>query len=231
MTTADLVRVSRELLAEAGPQAVVVREVARRLGVSAPALYRHVRGRDDLLTLLVAACYDDVADAVEDAVARCGAVEHEERLRAATLAFRSWALANPAEFGLALGTPLAGYAAPVGGPTDRASRRLAGLFADVLAGLAAVGRLRAVPEEDLEPGLRAQLAGAVAALGLPVRPGEAYAFLVGWSRMVGLVSAEVSGQLRWAVTDSESFALRQVEDLLDDLVLTRPGPPDSARPS
>ena len=70
--TADaLVRTGRQLLVEGGPDSVVVREVARRLGVTAGALYRHVRGRDDLLTLLIVACTDEATDACAAALHTC----------------------------------------------------------------------------------------------------------------------------------------------------------------
>lgn len=45
---AELVRIGVELAADGGPEAVVLREVARRAGVSASAAYRHFSGQDEL---------------------------------------------------------------------------------------------------------------------------------------------------------------------------------------
>jgi AcrR family transcriptional regulator len=219
LSTERIVATSRELLVEGGPPAVVVREVARRLGVSAPALYRHVSGRDDLLTLLIAACNDEVTAACEQALAACDPDDHETRLREATLAFRSWALAHPPEFGLLYGTPIAGYAAPEAGPTVASSRRFGQLFGGIFADLLRAGRLRTVPDAELEPDLRADLQRAADAMGLPMRPGEVYPFVVGWQRMLGLVSVEVAGHLRWAFEDAEGFARRQLVELAADLLL------------
>ncbi|MGB7425729.1 MAG: helix-turn-helix domain-containing protein, partial [Ornithinimicrobium sp.] len=62
VTSESLVGVCRALLNEGGPEAIVMREVARRVGVTAPALYKHVDGRDQLLTLLIASCGNEATD-------------------------------------------------------------------------------------------------------------------------------------------------------------------------
>lgn len=225
LTTDALVATSRSLLVEGGPDAVVVREVARRLGVTAPALYRHVSGRDDLLTLLIAACTDEVTAACATALDTCAAEDVEGRLRAATWAFRSWALAHPPEFGLVLGTPVARYAAPEDGPTVAAMQRFGGLFGAVFADLLRAGRLRTVPDADLEPEVRAHLEAAAAAMGLPMRAGELHPFVVGWHRMLGIVTVEVAGHLRWAFGDDATLFVRgQLDELATDLLLPVGGP-------
>jgi AcrR family transcriptional regulator len=47
---------------EHGPVALSLRRVARRMGMSPAGLYRYVDSREDLLTLLIARAYDDLAD-------------------------------------------------------------------------------------------------------------------------------------------------------------------------
>lgn len=221
LTTERIVTTSRDLLVEGGPDAVVVREVARRLGVTAPALYRHVSGRDDLLTLLIAACNDEVTDVCQQAVDACAPQDHDARLNAATWAFRSWALANKPEFGLIYGTPIAGYEAPRGGPTVVSGRRFGQLFGALFVDLLRAGRLRTLAEEDLDPSLKADLRHAAESMGLPMEPGDLYPFVMGFQRMLGIVSVEVFGHLRWAFEDTEAFTRRQLADLAADL--ERPG--------
>jgi AcrR family transcriptional regulator len=219
LTVDRIVETSRELLVQGGPESVVVREVARRLGVTAPALYRHVCGRDDLLTLLISTCNDEVTEVCAAALAACPAGEHELRLRAATRAFRDWSVQHPPEFGLLWGTPIVGYAAPPEGPTAVSGQRFGQLFGGLFADLLRAGRLRTVPDEDFEPHLRADLARAADRMGLPMRPGEVYPFVQGFHRMLGIVSVEVSGHLRWALPDAETFTRRQLDDLAADLLL------------
>ena len=222
LTTDALVRTARQLLVEGGPDSVVVREVARRLGVTAGALYRHVSGRDDLLTLLIVACTDEATEACAAALQTCRAGDVEGRLRAAMWAFRCWAVEHPPEFGLVYGTPLARYAAPEQGPTVVAARRFGALFGALFVDLLHAGRLRTVDEASLPPALRADLTAAAAELELPLRPGELHPFVVGWHRMLGLVSIEVSGHLRWALGDATAFVRQQLDDATSGLLL--PGP-------
>ncbi|MFC3300399.1 Bacterial regulatory proteins, tetR family [Arthrobacter agilis] len=220
LTVDAIVATSRALLVEGGADAVVVREVARRLGVTAPALYRHVSGRDDLLTLLITACTDEVTDACEDALETCRPDDVEGRIRAATLAFRAWALDHRPEFGLVYGTPLMHYAAPVGGPTVEAGQRFGGLFGSLFVEALAAGRLRVVDDDQLSPGVRASLLDTATRLGLPMRAGEVRPFIVGWHRMLGIVSVEVAGHLRWVFgEDASTFAHEQLEELLAELLV------------
>lgn len=220
LTLDALVATGRTLLVEGGPDAIVVREVARRLGVTAPALYRYVRGRDDLLTLLITACTDEVTAACLDALKACPPDDVEGRIRAATLAFRAWALQHRPEFGLVYGTPLMHYAAPEGGPTVDAGQRFGGLFGSLFVEALAAGRLRTVDDGVLSPGVRASLAATASRLGLPMRPGEVRPFIVGWHRMLGIVSVEVAGHLRWVFgEDASAFAEEQLEELLADLLV------------
>ncbi len=218
LTSHSLVGVCRALLNEGGPEAVVVREVARRLEVTAPALYKHVEGRDELLTLLIAACGNEVADVCSTARDSCEPGDHPGQLRAATEAFRGWALANRAEFGLIYGTPIVGYEAPAEGPTTQSSQRFGAVFAGIYLGLLSTGRLRLVDRATLAP----ELIDTLESRPLPgdhQLPAEAaYQFAVGWHRLLGMVSVEVAGHLDWMMNDSSAFVQAQLESLFDEMV-------------
>lgn len=108
---ADILRIARAHLATDGAAALSLRAVARDLGVVSSAVYRYVRSRDELLTLLVIDGYDALGDAVEAALAQAPD-DPLERLRITGRTVRAWALAEPAWYGLLFGTPVPGYAAP-----------------------------------------------------------------------------------------------------------------------
>ena len=64
----ELTRIARDLCAEDGPGELKLREVARRAGVSAPAIYKHFSSLDDLIAAILSdhlteldAIYDDAA--------------------------------------------------------------------------------------------------------------------------------------------------------------------------
>ncbi len=110
-TMSDILRIAREHLATGGASALSLRAVARDLGVVSSAVYRYVRSRDELLTLLVIDGYDALGDAVDSALADAGD-DPIDRLRITARAVRAWGLAEPAWYGLLFGTPVPGYTAP-----------------------------------------------------------------------------------------------------------------------
>ncbi|MGB7424207.1 MAG: TetR-like C-terminal domain-containing protein, partial [Ornithinimicrobium sp.] len=191
---------------------------ARRVGVTAPALYKHVDGRDQLLTLLIASCGNEATDTCISARDRCDPQDHPAQLRAATTAFRDWALANRPEFGLIYGTPIVGYAAPSEGPTSRSSERFGAVFAEIYLGLLATGRLRLVDRSMMGPAL-------ITAMESHALPGDhqlpaeaAYQFAAGWHRLLGMVSVEVAGHLDWMMDDTSAFVHAQLQILFDDMI-------------
>ena len=219
LTTERIVEVCRVLLVEGGADALVVREVARRLAVSAPAIYKHAAGRDDLLTLLIADCQDEVAGACAQARDTCREDDAPAQLRSATVAFRHWALQHPREFHLLYGEPVVGYEAPVDGVTTRSARRFGDVFAGIYAQLLRDGRLRLPEQHELPPGFTGSLADDPVPRDAGLPPAAVYQFAKGFQRMLGLVSVEVSGHLAWAMADTEGFVMNELRELTDQLIL------------
>lgn len=62
-----LIEEGRRLLIEEGPQAVTLRELARRAGVSHGAPQRHFQDRDALLDAIAAGGFEELADQLESA--------------------------------------------------------------------------------------------------------------------------------------------------------------------
>jgi AcrR family transcriptional regulator len=82
-----------ELAREGGPEAVVLREAARRVGVSATAAYRHFANHGDLFYAVKSRAQDQLADYMEaDAAVAADALG---RLRAIGSAYVRFALAEP----------------------------------------------------------------------------------------------------------------------------------------
>ena len=59
-----LLRAALELIAEVGPAAFTLREVARRAGISHNAPYRHFRDKDELLAAVATEGFERLADAL-----------------------------------------------------------------------------------------------------------------------------------------------------------------------
>ncbi|WP_037606599.1 TetR/AcrR family transcriptional regulator [Streptacidiphilus rugosus] len=85
------------LAREGGPEAVVLREAARRAGVSAAAAYRHFSSHEDLLRVAKERGHELLAEALDAALAGAPA-DPRERLRALGTAYVGFAQAEPGLF-------------------------------------------------------------------------------------------------------------------------------------
>src|SRR5271167_988497 len=88
---------SRAILDEDGPDAVGLREAARRVGVSATAAYRHFANKEDLLASVAAEGFRELAAAME------AAMVEPEPLRGMGLAYVEFALQKRGLFRLMFG--------------------------------------------------------------------------------------------------------------------------------
>jgi len=129
-STAAVVAAGRRLLEERGTDALTMRDVANAVGVRTPSLYKRVRGRSDLVRLILENVADELT-AELDAAASGG--DPVADLRAMTAVYRGFAHANPVAYTL-MYAPQA-----VPGATARSVRSSA-TFLRVVAELAGPGR-------------------------------------------------------------------------------------------
>jgi AcrR family transcriptional regulator len=94
---AALVSAALKEIARSGPDGFSLREVARRAGVSAPAVYRHFQDKDDLLAAVAGECTDRLGAAMLEAVARAPD-DPLERFRATGIAYVQFAIEHPEHF-------------------------------------------------------------------------------------------------------------------------------------
>ncbi|MFI6025310.1 TetR/AcrR family transcriptional regulator [Amycolatopsis magusensis] len=92
-----LITASFELLAESGLAGFSVAELARRLGVSTAAPYRHFRDRDQLLAAVATQAAGELTEAMEAAAADAGE-DPVDRLAATAGAYVRFAAARRAGF-------------------------------------------------------------------------------------------------------------------------------------
>jgi AcrR family transcriptional regulator len=100
-----LVQAAVDLGREKGPDGIVIREVARRTGVSHNAAYRHFADRDDLLHEVSTVGMDELSAAMLRRVNRVRVTEPVERarrrLRELGKAYVEYAIAEPGLFAVA----------------------------------------------------------------------------------------------------------------------------------
>lgn len=212
---------ARRLLAREGLPAVTMRAVAAEVGMTSPALYRYYDGHEELLTAVCVDLFDELVAQLRTAGAHGGP---GERMAATCWAFRAWALEHPLEFGLVFANPIPPVCQEAEGPLEQAGMQLAATFAALFDPLWQAYRFPVPEDDELDPVLRAELeqhAHLVPTLPL----GAVFVFVACWARLVGAVSAEVFGQLHWAVEHTEPF----FEDVLADVARRMTVPVDVMR--
>lgn len=219
----EIKAVARAQIAGGGAGALSLNAIARDMGMSGPAIYRYFDGRDALLTALVADLYDELADALGQAVAAPSRRPAPVRLRALADAYRSWALAHPREYALVFGAgaPDRGDDAP---EVVAASHRSMELFLGVLAEIASEA-LRGVRSIDSARGSSARVAAGGAALDHSLRAWAAARGdedvpvpvlrlgLLIWSRLHGIISLELEGAYASMGVDAAALYRYEVDEL------------------
>ncbi|MFG2115402.1 TetR/AcrR family transcriptional regulator [Streptomyces sp. NPDC048718] len=206
-----LIGAAVDLATEGGPERVVLREAARRVGVSPTAAYRHFEGRGALLAAVREHARQALADAMEDTAARPRAdgspLTAEARLAALCRGYVAFAVEQP-------GLYRSAFSAPRTEPGGRAGAgRLAGQAVEAAhaAGIAGVGAAALgagpAPERDGADcgpagagvrafGLLTDALAAVSAAARPPRASRPAAEVAAWSAVHGLSLLLLEGPLR-----------------------------------
>jgi AcrR family transcriptional regulator len=96
------VQAAREVIAEQGAESLSLRDVARKLGISHQAPYRHFESRDHLLAEIMRRCFADFAQRLDE---RPRTGNPEADLEAMGHAYLNYARQKPLEYRLMFGTP------------------------------------------------------------------------------------------------------------------------------
>lgn len=217
----EIVRVGRLQLAEVGAAALSLRAVARELGMVSSAVYRYVANRDDLLTLLIVAAYDDLGDTVDAALDDLP-VEAPPRSRFTTLchAVRAWAIDHPHDYALIYGSPVPHYDAPPERTNEAGTRVPAHLVA--LLGTSAPPTLPAGDPSAVAAGtaaLRPLLEHDAFFAGSRTHPEALLRGLAAWNLVLGALSSELFGQLGDETIADPTTHFTAMVALAADLVL------------
>ncbi|WP_076866956.1 TetR/AcrR family transcriptional regulator [Bradyrhizobium mercantei] len=181
-----LLDAAMQLVGEGGPEAVSVREAARRAGVSPGAPFRHFPSRDALMNAVAEEAQRRFRAEIEAALAGAPSGDPLGRFRRLGIAYLRWAMQNPTHFEIISSRRFFDHDRSVGVSSDNAE--LIGLTERTLAEALSAGQLGA---HDLK---QVQIAGR--------------ALVYGFARM------HIDGHLpRWGVADAE--AEQMAADIVD----------------
>src|SRR2546430_9319539 len=104
-TDREIRQEARALLVNEGSEAVTLRAIARKVGITAPALYRYYTSREDLIEHIRMDICTDLADELNADLEHISDGDVLGQVLAICRGFRRWAIAHPQEFSLVFASP------------------------------------------------------------------------------------------------------------------------------
>ncbi|MCU0491394.1 MAG: TetR/AcrR family transcriptional regulator [Chloroflexaceae bacterium] len=204
-TQDEIKGIARQHMAAEGTAALSLRAIARDMGMTAPALYRYYPDRDALITALILDAYYALANAMRAATNSRPTTAYADRLYAALICYRDWAMAHPTEFQLIFGNPIPGYQAPPE-QTTPAARSVGMVVIETLLAAHRAGALHIPAIYHEVPPLRDAPALYLAAAAAPnAQPALTSIYLSGWSLAHGLVLLEMFHHTTPLLPDPAAF--------------------------
>ncbi len=221
-TTVEIKQTARRILVEHGPDAVTLRAIAREMGMTAPALYRYFGSHEDLVKHVIGDIFTEIGSDIAAAITAAGP-DMTAKMLAACREFRRWGLAHRAEFGLVFGTPLPALEAVHDDIVSECAGRFSAVFFTLFLELWHKHPFPVAADQEIDPGLRAQLDHYRADLGVDMPLGAVLTFLRCWVRLYGMVSLEVFSHLHFALADTEPMFEITLAELAGLVHLPYPG--------
>jgi AcrR family transcriptional regulator len=203
-------------IAESGAAALSLRAIARDLKITAPAIYNYFPDRDALVTALIIDAYTSFGDSQLEARDAIPLSKLLERMRAVGMAYRKWAHAYPQRYQLIFGTPIPGYEAPMMEVLPSAARSLSASVG-VIEQLRVAGKLNVTRFPQVKAEYRESFevwksyGGDVDILSLSVA-------MVIWSRVHGIVSLELAGNLPPFGPSGDDLYLYELNSIADQFI-------------
>lgn len=198
-TEAQITRIGNRMLDDDGLEGVSLRAIARELGIVSSAIYRYVKNRDELLTILIRDAFTAIADEVDEALTR------DESVLTVGVTMLAWSRRHPNRWALIYGTPIPDYQAP-GDETVVPGTRIMVTLTNLLEKSSAVQTSSELPPshalDPLREGLRE--------LGLEPDDQVIVRSVTVWAALVGLINALRFGQFGPGVELVEDELMRGV---------------------
>ncbi len=203
-------------IAREGAPALSLRAIARKLKITAPAIYNYFSDRDALVTALIIDAYTSFGDSQLAARDEVPPDDVVGRMTAIGLAYRQWAHTYPQRYQLIFGTPIPGYKAPLMEVLPSAARSLS-ILVSVVEQLRLAGRLniKSFPkvQEEFKAGFEMwkKYGGEADIISLSI------AMLI-WARVHGIVSLEIAGNLPPFGTSGDDLYLYEMNSITQQFI-------------
>lgn len=202
-----------EMMSELGGSGLSLREIARRMNLSAPALYNYYANREDLITALILDGFEGLAETMRSASDAQAHQNTRGRMASVLEAYRRWAMEYPTRYLLIYGTPIPGYQAPRETTVPAAVRIFAVLIALIEDGLQSKQIIPLAPYNVVPKSQQANIAAIIENGGYSVQPLAVYLGFLLWSECYKLVMPTLLSHLR--PLNTEALFADECANLLD----------------
>lgn len=205
-----------EQITEFGAPALSLRAIARELKISAPAIYNYFPDRDALVTALIIDAFTSFGDS--QLAARDSLPENDlvGRFKAIGIAYREWAHAYPQRYQLLFGTPIPGYDYPAERVFPSSARSIMALFS-VVESFRAAGKLSLATYSTVKKEYQHHFDMWRSQLG-ELHPLSHFVAMLIWSRVHGIVSLEIQGNLPPFGKKGDELYLFELESIAKQFV-------------
>jgi AcrR family transcriptional regulator len=208
-----------QLAGQHGLSKLTMAAIAKEVGVTPPALYRHFENRQDIIAQLCVLIVEEVLEELGTAVARQEPGDIAAALLASTRTSLDWAVRNPAEFDLVIGSGIRAELPDSHALQRRMAELVGGHYVPLFRELAASGIPR-VADDEIGPELAEQVRryrDAVGGQDLPL--GIAHLMVTSWRQVYGLQCMAVYGHQEFAFGDHVALHEDMVSALLTQMGL------------
>lgn len=212
-TREEIKEIARKQMTTIGAALVSLNSIAREMEITTPGLYRYYGSRDQLITALIKDAQSALRTALENAISVYAEDAYADRLFAAMLMYREWAIAHPVDYQLIACEPIPEYQPPLE-LRIATGTTIFGIFLSILQAAYEAGLLQG---EASEPDFDKEL---TVTIPFPLHNGTmvgsvvAYQGMVGWYRMHGLIMLEMFHHIDGVVGDPTAFYSHEILRLI-----------------
>lgn len=200
-TINEIKELAADQISKKGNAEISLRAIAKQMGMTAPALYRYFKSRDELITAIVIDSMYAMKKALEDARDKAASDDIAGKIFEVFMAWRNWALANPIPYSLFSGNPLPGYKPPWD-KLNPISILVSKVVMDLYIEAWEQGKLSVPPEyKDLPKDYRHQLEALKKNRGYQLPIEVVHLSLYGWGLIHGLISLEAAERWKPLIED------------------------------
>ncbi len=204
-------------IAEVGAPALSLRAIARELKITAPAIYNYFPDRDALATQLIIDAFTSFGDWQFAGRDSAPLGEHAKRLEGIGVAYRNWAHAYPQRYQLIFGTPIPGYVYPAETVFPASSHAITPLFS-VVEEIRTAGKLKLKSFKPVKKECEPHFEMWKKKMGA-LHPQTHFAAMLIWSRVHGIVSLELQGNIPLFGEDGNALFMFQIQSMISEFIM------------